>query len=57
MFGLKIETKKKVTEEKDGSINDLNLPTEETRTNTLNIEDDSATEPEKTRKKPIIQHA
>ncbi len=57
MFGLKTETKKKVTEEKDSSINDLNLPTEEIRTNTLNIEDDSATEPEKTRKKPIIPHA
>ena len=56
MIGLKTETKKNMVEEKNGTIYDLNLPTEEITANTLKREKESAAEPEKTRTKTIAHH-
>ena len=56
IIGLKTETKKNMVEEKNGTIYDLNLPTEEITANTLKREKESAAEPEKTRTKTIAHH-
>ena len=58
MIGLKTEIKrKKITAEKNGSIYDLNLSTKEIPANTLNLENDSVIELEKTKKKAITLHS